>query len=333
MGPPEDRHLPLEAEDRAVDVRLAQQHAGVVDQVAGGEVVRAVDDHVVVPEQLQGVRGVEPRLVGDDLDVRVEVAQALGGGLDLRPAHGGAAEEDLAVEVALVDHVEVDQAERADPRRREVEAERRAEAAGADHQHLGRLELALPQGADLGEDQVAAVVADLARREVRQIVDVHVLLQETDGAAGAPGDRRDDRQRVPRLDRSGVLLEMADVLVVEEEVDEAAQRAVVGIEMALQGRVEPGEVARAPRRPCRPRPATSPWSPVKRRRGVGMWMVTLIRPPPFRGSPRRTARGRRRGASSGRPPRAPSHGDDEVGKPRPRVLAVEVARPRRMVGM
>src|SRR5262249_20356674 len=27
------------------------------------------------------------------------------------------------------------------------------------------------------------------------------------------------------------------------------------------------------------------------------------------------------------------HGDDEVGKPRPGVLAVEIARPRRMVGM
>ena len=43
----EHAHLPVEAEDRAVHVRLASQHAQVVGQVAGGEVVRAVDDQVV----------------------------------------------------------------------------------------------------------------------------------------------------------------------------------------------------------------------------------------------------------------------------------------------
>ena len=36
---------------------------------------------------------------------------------------------------------------------------------------------------------------------------------------------------------------MADVLVVEEDVDEAAQRAVVRIEVALQGRMALGEIA------------------------------------------------------------------------------------------
>ena len=75
-----------------------------------------------------------------------------------------------------------------------------------------------------------------------------------------------------------------------------------------------------------------------------MWMVTLTGPPPsrvrrgrpdgplVRSSPRRTARGRRRGASSGSSATLPLlHGDDQVGKPRPGVLAVEIARPRRMV--
>src|SRR5690606_26793564 len=42
----EDAGLPLEAEDAAVGVRLAEQHAGVVDQVARREVVGAVEDDV-----------------------------------------------------------------------------------------------------------------------------------------------------------------------------------------------------------------------------------------------------------------------------------------------
>ncbi len=51
----EHRRLPLEAEDAAVDVRLAEQHAGVVDEVARREVVGAVDDDVVAAEQIERV--------------------------------------------------------------------------------------------------------------------------------------------------------------------------------------------------------------------------------------------------------------------------------------
>src|SRR3712207_8539200 len=52
---PEDRDLAVEPVDRAPHVRLAQQHAGVVDQVARGEVVGAVDDEVVLAEDLHHV--------------------------------------------------------------------------------------------------------------------------------------------------------------------------------------------------------------------------------------------------------------------------------------
>ena len=51
----EHARLPLEAEDAAVDVRLAEQGARVVDQVAGREVVGAVGDDVVVLENLERV--------------------------------------------------------------------------------------------------------------------------------------------------------------------------------------------------------------------------------------------------------------------------------------
>ena len=44
----EHRRLSVEAEDAAVHVRLPEQHAGVVHQVARREVVGAVDDDVVV---------------------------------------------------------------------------------------------------------------------------------------------------------------------------------------------------------------------------------------------------------------------------------------------
>ena len=48
----EHRRLPLEPEDAAVGVRLAEQHARVVGQIARREVVGAVEDDVVRLEQL-----------------------------------------------------------------------------------------------------------------------------------------------------------------------------------------------------------------------------------------------------------------------------------------
>src|SRR5688572_23363080 len=69
---PEDRDLALEAVDRAVHVGEAELHAGVVDEVARGEVVGAVDHDLVAAQDILDVAGVEARLVPDELDVRVE---------------------------------------------------------------------------------------------------------------------------------------------------------------------------------------------------------------------------------------------------------------------
>src|SRR6185295_7837329 len=162
---PEDRDLAFEAEDRAVDVRLAEQDAGVVDQIAGGEVVRAVDHQVVIAEEVERIARIEPQVVGDDLNVAVDAAQAVRSGLGLRPADVSLAEQDLALEVRLVHAVEIDEPEPADSRRREIEPERRAQAAAADQQHARRLELPLARGADLGQDEMAAVAAQLVRVE------------------------------------------------------------------------------------------------------------------------------------------------------------------------
>src|SRR6202035_1443156 len=153
-GAPEDRHLALEAEDRPVDVGLARKDAGVVDEVAGGKVVGAVDDDVVGGEELHGVAGVQARVVRHQLDQRVDLVEAGERGVELRPADVRAAVEHLAMEIRLVDDVELDEPEGADPRRRQVETDRRAQAAAADHQHAGGLQPPLPLGAHLGHDEV-----------------------------------------------------------------------------------------------------------------------------------------------------------------------------------
>src|SRR5262249_47165701 len=97
------------------------QHAGVVDQVAGGEVIGAVDDQVVPGEDLQGVVAVQRLLVQDHVDQRVDLGDAAARGLGLRPAHVGHPVDDLALQVRLLDPVEVDDAQRADTRGGQVQ--------------------------------------------------------------------------------------------------------------------------------------------------------------------------------------------------------------------
>ena len=83
------------------------------------------------------------------------------GRVDLRDADAVGGVDDLALEVREVDHVVVDDAERADAGRREVERGRRAEAAGAEQEDLRVEQLLLALDADLGEQEVARVALAL----------------------------------------------------------------------------------------------------------------------------------------------------------------------------
>ena len=147
---------------------LSEQHAGVVDQVARLEVVCAVGDDVVVLEDLERVGAGEHGVVLHDVHEGVQALEHDLGGVDLELADGGGGVDDLALQVAGVDGVEVDQAERADAGGGEIECERRAQAAGADAQDLGGLQLLLAFHADFGQDQVARVARDLFVGKLRK---------------------------------------------------------------------------------------------------------------------------------------------------------------------
>ena len=60
------------------------------------------------------------------------------------------------MEIRDVDRIEVDQPDRADPRRRQVHRRRGAESASADAQHAGGFQAPLTSDADLAEGQMAA---------------------------------------------------------------------------------------------------------------------------------------------------------------------------------
>src|SRR6185503_11229948 len=68
----EDGDLPLEPIDAPVHDRLVPLHRRVVEQVARGEVVGAVNDDVVLGEDAVDVLARQALLVSDDLHVGVE---------------------------------------------------------------------------------------------------------------------------------------------------------------------------------------------------------------------------------------------------------------------
>ena len=131
-----------------MDDGLGELERGVVDEVAGREVVGAVDHDVVAREDLEHVRARQPRAMLVDLDVGVEPRERLLGAIDLRLAEAIGAVKDLALQVRRVDDIVIDDADRADARRGGYMLDSEP-TAGADAQHLRRQQLEL-SGADSG---------------------------------------------------------------------------------------------------------------------------------------------------------------------------------------
>ena len=84
---------------------LLQQYASVVHQVAGREIVAAVDDQIVILEDVDDVVPRQTRLIGDHLDIGIQVLERLLGGVDFRLPDALAVVQDLPLQVALINDV------------------------------------------------------------------------------------------------------------------------------------------------------------------------------------------------------------------------------------
>ena len=129
-------------------------------------------------------------------------------GLRLGLADVADAVDDLALQVGLVDLVELGDAERADAGRGQVEQRRAAEAAGADDEHLGVLQPLLPGHPDVGDDQVAAVAAYLVDGELGGRLDQrrerHGVLLDWDRVDVRLAQQPPTTSHVPRAPHAGL---------------------------------------------------------------------------------------------------------------------------------
>src|SRR4029077_5579776 len=72
------------------------------------------------------------------------------------------------------------------------------------------------------------------RRGIRVVSPADIYLE-------APSDRRHYRNGITVFDRGGFFLQVADVFVIEVDIDESAQFAIVGVEVAAQVRMRGNE--------------------------------------------------------------------------------------------
>ncbi len=109
----EDAGLALEPENGSVDVRFAREHAGIIHQVARGKIVGAVGDDVEIAEEFERVFAAQAHVVLLQIQEWIDRRQLVGRGIQFLPPHVGGGVNDLALQVGVIDHIEIDQAERA----------------------------------------------------------------------------------------------------------------------------------------------------------------------------------------------------------------------------
>ena len=153
-------HLPLELLCRGAEQGSAERDTGVGDDQAGSEIVGAVDDEVMVGEQVGGVARVDLLLDARQADVRVAGHDIMGREPRLGHADLAGVEDRLALEVAQFDQVAVDDGEVADAGAGQGRDHRRADAARADDCDAGRLQPLLPDPAELRQRDMARIAVE-----------------------------------------------------------------------------------------------------------------------------------------------------------------------------
>jgi hypothetical protein len=134
----------------AVDQRLAEFHAGIVEQVARREVIGAVDDHVDALQQALDIRRGHAFLDRLDAHARIERGERGARRFHFRRADARVDMQDLALQVAAVDDIVVGDAQRAHAGGRQVIRHRRTESARADDEHRRRFQAPLPDSPTSG---------------------------------------------------------------------------------------------------------------------------------------------------------------------------------------
>src|SRR5262249_51869098 len=119
--------------------------------------IRSVNDHVVVGHKLRRVFTGETTLVQFDLDLRIDVVQAVPRGVQLASTDVFRSVKNLTLKIGKIDVVEIDNANRANTGGCQIKRDGRSESSSTDAQNARSFESTLPLGCYLGHDEMPRV--------------------------------------------------------------------------------------------------------------------------------------------------------------------------------
>ena len=161
-----DRRLTLEAKNGTVNVWLFEQDAHVIAEIAGGKIVRAVDNDIKRRRQFHGDFTVEQLVVNLDFDFGIDVRKACFCRDDLLFPYVRGAVQQLPLKIRSIDDIRIDDSQLADTGRSQIHGDGRAETAGTDAKDTGCFELELSILPELWDRQVAGVALKFGGTEI-----------------------------------------------------------------------------------------------------------------------------------------------------------------------
>src|SRR5437660_3353714 len=156
--------LTFKAEDATMHYRLILKNRGIIEQIARWEVVGAVENDVVIGDDPPDVGFVQALQVSNHIDVGIERVDGLTGGFGLVLPNALGVVQDLALQVAIIDDIGIDNAKRAHARSGKIIGRRRSQTASADQQDSRVEQLKLSLLAHFRNEQVTAIPSGLRIR-------------------------------------------------------------------------------------------------------------------------------------------------------------------------
>ncbi len=217
--------LALKAEDAAVHVGLAQKHAGVVNQITGREIVRPINNDIVVFEDFESIGAGQRNIVLVNHQIGIDVRELPGGTFELGFAHVAREVDDLTLQVCLVNDIIIHQPNASNSSGCQIQRQRAAQSTCTDQQDTGCLQFLLPLNADLRHNQMAAVTPDFVVRKL------HLIRRDTfdythccsfTTLAAATCDAWDNAEIVTGFERRLQTIAIANVFLADENIHEVA---------------------------------------------------------------------------------------------------------------
>jgi hypothetical protein len=161
----ENGALTFETGNRSVNEGLFQKHTNIVTQIARREIVRSIKDQIVGLHDIHRRGGIETDIVNLDADIRIGLEEALASTVGFFSAYIGAAVQNLALEVCLIHHIEVDDSEGSHPGGSEIKTGRRTKPTRSDAKNTRGFQALLALQTESRQGKMAGITRELTGTE------------------------------------------------------------------------------------------------------------------------------------------------------------------------